>query len=95
LPVVWVACEWLRATVMTGFPWLFLSHGLYRQLPLIQVSDLTGAYGVSFLAVLVNAVLVEWALQRWPAPGPRSSARQLRAGAVVAVVLLAAALGYG
>lgn len=37
LPVVWVACEWLRATVMTGFPWLFLSHGLYRQLPLIQV----------------------------------------------------------
>ena len=54
LPVVWVACEYLRATVMTGFPWLFLGHGLYRQLPLIQISDITGAYGVSFLAAFVN-----------------------------------------
>ncbi len=95
LPVVWVACEYLRATVMTGFPWLFISHSLYRQLPLIQISDLTGAYGVSFLALLVNGVLVEAALRRWPAPGPRPTTRQLGAGIVVAGVLLVATLGYG
>lgn len=95
LPVTWVACEYLRAVVMTGFPWLFLSHGLYEQLPLIQICDLTGAYGVSFLAALVNGVLVEAVLQRWPAPGPRTSSRQFWIGAVVAVILLAATLTYG
>ena len=95
LPVAWVACEWLRATVMTGFPWLFLAHGLYGQLPLIQICDLTGAYGVSFLVALVNGVLVEWALQRWPAPGPKSGRRQFHVGAAVTGGLVVATLVYG
>lgn len=95
LPLAWVACEYLRATVMTGFPWLFLSHGLYRQLPLIQISDLTGAYGVTFLAGLVNGVLVELALRRWPSPGVQTSGRQLWIGVAVTLGLLAATLGYG
>ncbi len=95
LPVTWVACEYLRATVMTGFPWLFIGHGLYAQLPLIQISDITGAYGVTFLAALVNGVLVELTLRRWPAPGARRSARQLQVGLVVTAVLLAGTLAYG
>jgi apolipoprotein N-acyltransferase len=95
LPVTWVACEYLRGTVMTGFPWLFLSHSLYSQLPLIQVSDLAGAYGVSFLAAWINGVLVEAALRRWPAPGRQYGGRQLWAGAAVGVALLAGTCGYG
>lgn len=95
LPITWVACEYLRATVMTGFPWLFLSHGLYRQLPLIQISDLTGAYGVTFLAALVNGVLGEWTLRRWPAHAANTGVRQLYAGTATAIALLAATLGYG
>ncbi len=95
LPVVWVACEWLRGTVMTGFPWLFLAHGLYAQLPLIQVSDLVGAYGVSFLAIMVNGVLVEWILRRWVGPGTAAGRRQFRLGALVTAGLLVAALVYG
>lgn len=95
LPAVWVGCELLRATAMTGFPWLFLSHALYRLTPLIQISDLTGAYGVTFLAALVNGVFVELALRRWPGPGPASGRRTLRAGALVTLALLVAALVYG
>lgn len=95
LPVTWVACEYLRGTVMTGFPWLFLSHSLYDQLPLIQVSDLAGAYAVSFVAAWVNGVLVEAALRRWPAPGRRYGVRQLWAGAAVGAGLLAGTCGYG
>ncbi len=95
LPVVWVGCEFLRAIVMTGFPWLFLAHSLYEQLSLIQISDITGAYGVSFLAALVNGVLVEFALRRWRPPAPHTSRRQVIAGVVAALLLLAATLGYG
>ena len=95
LPVAWVACEYLRATVMTGFPWLFLSHSLYRQLPLIQISDVTGAYGVTFLAAMINGVLVELILRRWPAPGPATHVRQLWIGSGVTAGLLVVTLGYG
>ncbi|MEW6251633.1 MAG: nitrilase-related carbon-nitrogen hydrolase [Planctomycetota bacterium] len=95
LPVVWVACEFLRARVMTGFPWLFLSHSVYAQLPLIQISDLAGAYGVSFLIGLINGVLVEAALRRWPAPGGRALPRQLWIGTGVTIAALASTLVYG
>ncbi len=95
LPVVWTACEFLRATVMTGFPWFSLAHGFYRQLPLIQICDLTGAYGVSFLAALVNGVIVMLVLRRWPAPHFRPGWREMAIGAAAAAVLLVATLVYG
>ena len=62
-PPVWVACEFLRSFVLTGFPWLFLAHSQYAFLPLIQISDITGAYGVSFVIVLVNAFIAEVVLR--------------------------------
>lgn len=95
LPVAWIACELLRAWVMTGFPWLFLAHAVYAQLPLIQISDLVGAYGVSFLIALVNGVLAELVLHRWRRGGMAPRWRQLRGGVVCAVVVLAGTLGYG
>lgn len=95
LPVVWVACEYLRAWVMTGFPWLFLSHAFHAQLPLIQICDLTGAYGVSFLAAMVNGIVVEFALWRWPSLDSRKMKQQAWAGVALAVILFGATMGYG
>lgn len=54
---LWVFLEYLRAHLLTGFPWAMLAHSQGGVLPLIQVSDLTGAYGVSFLLALANAAL--------------------------------------
>ncbi len=95
LPVAWVACEYLRAKVMSGFPWLFLSHGLFAQLRFIQVADLGGAYTVTFLAAMLNGLLAEIA-GRWiqrklqPTLGliPRSAG-------ISCGVLLVGALVYG
>jgi len=95
LPVVWVACELLRAWIMTGFPWLFLAHAFYAQLPLIQISDLVGAYGVSFVAATVNGSLAALVLCRWPPLGGRVFKRQAVASLIVAAGLLVATLGYG
>ena len=95
LPVTWVACEFLRGTVMTGFPWLFVAHGFYEQLSLIQISDLVGAYGVSFVALMVNGTLAEFVLRRWPGAGPRIRARQLVAGLTVTILALVGTVVYG
>ena len=59
IPVIWTTFEWFRAHALTGFPWVLLGYSQYQNLPMIQIADLTGVYGVSFLVALVNAAIVE------------------------------------
>lgn len=54
-PAAWVATEFFRAHLFTGFPWALLGYSQSLNLPVIQIADITGVYGVSFLVVLVNA----------------------------------------
>lgn len=58
-PVFWVVLEFLRSYIFTGFPWSSIGHSQYRFLPLIQIADITGVYGVSFLVVSVNGALAD------------------------------------
>jgi len=53
----WVGLEYLRTHVMTGFPWCLLGYSQYMRLPLIQISDITGVYAISFLIAMVNAAI--------------------------------------
>ncbi|MFZ1061676.1 MAG: hypothetical protein WAP47_21080, partial [Candidatus Rokuibacteriota bacterium] len=69
VPFFWVAGEWLRGWVLSGFPWGLLGYSQYRQLGLIQISSVTGVYGVSFLIVTVNAALVAVAALGWRRAG--------------------------
>lgn len=52
VPVAWTSLEFLRAYLLTGFSWYYLGHTQYKWTVLVQISDLTGAYGVSFLIAL-------------------------------------------
>ena len=54
VPMFWVALEFTKAKLFSGFPWNDLSWALYRQTTLIQIADTLGGYGVSFGIVLVN-----------------------------------------
>jgi len=54
----WVAVEWLRGTLLTGFGWDSLGVSLWKNAVMIQIADITGEAGVSFLIVLVNLILV-------------------------------------
>jgi apolipoprotein N-acyltransferase len=57
LPGVWVALELVRAHLITGFPWANLGYTQTPMLPLIQIADISGVYGVSWLVVFGNTVL--------------------------------------
>jgi apolipoprotein N-acyltransferase len=50
----WVLSEYLRAHLFSGVPWDLFGHSQYRWLSLIQISDTTGVYGISFLLVFAN-----------------------------------------
>ena len=56
-PALWVALEWARTYLLSGFPWALLGYSQYHNLTVIQISDVTGVYGVSFLLVLANVVV--------------------------------------
>lgn len=57
-PLAWVAVELLRTHFpFGGFPWTLLGLSQHAFLPVIQVAEFTGIYGVSFLIVLINSAL--------------------------------------
>jgi len=52
----WVGIEWLRGTLFTGFGWNAFGVSFYQHLPLIQVVDITGVAGLSFLGVMTSCM---------------------------------------
>lgn len=95
-PIVWVGSEMLRAVILSGFPWFFLSHSNYRVLTLTQVSDLVGAYGLSFVVAAVNGALADVALMYLARRRGGGAGRgRVIAGGAFAAVLLLATIVYG
>ncbi len=62
-------CEWLRGHLLTGFPWNLSGYGWSLVPALLQSASLVGAYGLSFLTILLGAALAEFACGRWRMPG--------------------------
>ena len=56
-PFLWVAAEWLRGFLLSGFPWGLLGYSQYLRLPFIQIAELGGVWAVSFVIVAVNAAV--------------------------------------
>ena len=56
-PIAWVAVELLRGYMATGFSLMLLAHSQVQFVSLIQISDIFGAYGVSFVLVFVAACI--------------------------------------
>lgn len=65
VPIVWTGLEYARAYLLTGFSWYYLGHSQYRWTTLIQVSDLTGSYGVSFLVAMYSGVAAQFVSEQW------------------------------
>lgn len=57
LPPLWVALEYLRGLLFTGFPWAIIGYSQQNFSLAIQSSDVTGVYGVSLMLVAVNCAI--------------------------------------
>jgi apolipoprotein N-acyltransferase len=86
LPCLWVALELVRDRLFSGFGWACLGHSQYQNLPLIQIADITGVFGVSFVVVMVN-VFLKGCLEL--------PLKNLAIAAFGTIVVLGAVLGYG
>ncbi len=57
-PPVWLAMEFIRGAGILGFPWLDLAYTQHKNLPLLQISSITGHCGVSLLVISANSALL-------------------------------------
>jgi apolipoprotein N-acyltransferase len=89
-PPLWVSLEYIRGFLFSGFPWELLGYSQYLTLPLVQIADITGVYGVSFLIVLVNA-----AVYRLLEAFIDGNWKPVQKEVLAAGLLLAASAGYG
>lgn len=89
----WVAIEFLRGHVFTGFGWNALGIALHANIPLIQIASLTGPAGLSFLAVLSSAIAV--ATVRRLMIEARGGKIRAHFDFTLTVALIVAAFGYG
>jgi apolipoprotein N-acyltransferase len=83
----WVALEMIVARMLSGFPWNFLGASQYKLLPLIQISSVTGVYGVSFLVAWFSVSLCCAGARLIRAPDKRGWAFDLVAPLVVLAAL--------
>lgn len=100
-PAVWVGLEWVRNHLLTGISAVMLGHTQADVAPVIQIADLFGSYGVSFVVALVNAAVAIGLQARFsPTALATASAEAADTGAVAesprvapAVAVAATALG--
>jgi apolipoprotein N-acyltransferase len=89
IPAIWVSLEWLRGNwPLNGLPWLFMGHGQTPVLPMCQIADSLGVYGISFWVVSINTLVALFILDRL-------KFRRLGHAAVIVSAMLAFVLAYG
>ncbi|MDO8785359.1 MAG: apolipoprotein N-acyltransferase, partial [Syntrophales bacterium] len=77
-PLLWTCLEYGKSHLLTGFPWENLGYSQYLWRPMIQVADITGVYGITFLIVLINVIFYDLlSYRRSPSSSQRSGKRLL------------------
>ena len=58
IAATWVAMEWLRSWVFSGWGWNGLGVALHSYWPIIQIAEFTGVAGISFVVAFANVIAV-------------------------------------
>src|SRR5205823_2777801 len=61
---LWVTVELLRSILFSGFPWMLSGYALVPYPGILQMATWTGIYGLSFVAVAVNSLIVYGLMRR-------------------------------
>jgi apolipoprotein N-acyltransferase len=97
-PACWVALDFVRSLLFSGFPWQDLAYSQYRIPLIIQSADLAGHYGITFLIVLVNGlvytVYTQWGAEKQGQAPAGLKRKRLRWQMLPAGLLIMAAVVY-
>ncbi|MEQ1353457.1 MAG: apolipoprotein N-acyltransferase [Candidatus Acidiferrum sp.] len=89
-PFAWVALEFIRAHLPEiGFPWNLLGYPAAAKLGFVQLTTVTGIYGLSFVVAAFNALLA------WSDAGPAARPLRKLGGLAAAAACIIAAMLIG
>ncbi len=108
---MWTVYEYVKSIGFLAFPWGLVAYPVGGILPLVQISDITGVWGVSYLMALLNGLFTESLFKGFglrgasepcpvrpsaePAKGLRIFRSDLAAGWTVVLLFFAGSLAYG
>ncbi len=92
-----VGIERMQGLFLGGFFWRFLAHSQYENITIIQIADIFGAGGVSFLIALVNGIIAELVIFIWSTYKKQDGLKPILLFAKTGIVglLVIAAVFYG
>jgi len=85
---LWAGLEFIKAHAFTGFPWGELGYTQYRNLPFIQIADIAGVYGVSFVIAGVNCAAAQLLCRFKKNYGPECSGPVMTAAVLVTCTIV-------
>ncbi|MCB9480326.1 MAG: apolipoprotein N-acyltransferase [Desulfobacteraceae bacterium] len=57
IPALWTGLDFFSSFLFSGFPWVFAGYSQYKNLSLVQISSITGVYGITYYIVLINCAM--------------------------------------
>jgi apolipoprotein N-acyltransferase len=93
--LLWTAFEFQKSTGFLGYPWGLLPYSLTDALPMLQIADITGLYGVTLVLAACNAAVAEFLLGIGASRKEALSRRGRLAFSTLALCLVAFTLTYG
>ena len=93
----WTFMEWVRTWLYTGFPWNLMAVSQWKQIPIIQVSSITGVYGVSFIIVLFNIALAHFIIRYYYVlkhPAVKKGRRSVSLYFSIIIIVISLIFGY-
>jgi apolipoprotein N-acyltransferase len=92
--IIWTGLEWLRSILLTGFSWNGFGVPLYPYKALIQIADIIGVLGLSFIPVFLSCITFHFACRLWiNLKDPYST--KTRMDFTIALILLCSLCFYG
>ena len=83
-PFLWVVLEFARAHLpIIGFPWNLLGYAASGNLAFVQLTSITGIYGLSLLIAAFNASLA------WMVASPSAKSGRITIGTAIALLVIA------
>jgi len=87
-PLLWSCLEFVKSHLFTGFPWENLAYSQYKYLSIIQFTDITGIYGLSFVIVFFNVLIFNMISHR-------QHKKNIVTETLAGCMILALLIGYG
>jgi len=89
IPAAWVAMDYLRSFVFSGFPWMDIGYATATVSLFMQSADIWGHHGLTFLILLLNTFFALCLLLR-----KKLERKAVLAGSVAVLLLITLAYSY-